>query len=402
MSDDEFMNENEFNEENSKIKNSSNIINNNNNNKNSINNNNDFDNFNEINKNNNQEFDLNKDIGCVNDEKALLKEIDNLEQEKKQWYKKRKEQNDTLEKYMNLLKNLQIKNEVELKDIAIEETELDFGELMKYNTMLNNIESEERILEEEEMYFEKYKNNFNRFYEDKQKEIEDMKLNYEKEKEEIDKKLEILEAEEKMINDKYNNFEYEKKIITERYNNAIKKEASLLNSKMKIEEAIQELDRRNLIFEKNNQLINETKNEMNYQILKNLNEEKKILDEKNDIKLRQDMIDSLRMKYVGEMTSSPIELMSKTYNNNGVTQRINYDNNIIKEYNNNFPSTINQNEFNFNKNIYEEKYNNFTNNKNYEIFIENNNINKKEQGKLSIIEENEKFSKDNGSIKDNE
>ena len=28
---------------------------------------------------------------------------------------------------------------------------------------------------------------------------------------------------------------------------------------------------------KNNQLINETKNEMNYQILKNLNEEKKIL-----------------------------------------------------------------------------------------------------------------------------
>ena len=182
MSDDEFMNENEFNEENSKIKNSSNIINNNNNNKNSINNNNDFDNFNEINKNNNQEFDLNKDIGFVNDEKALLKEIDNLEQEKKQWYKKRKEQNDTLEKYMNLLKNLQIKNEVELKDIAIEETELDFGELMKYNTMLNNIESEERILEEEEMYFEKYKNNFNRFYEDKQKEIEDMKLNYEKEK----------------------------------------------------------------------------------------------------------------------------------------------------------------------------------------------------------------------------
>ena len=44
-------------------------------------------------------------------------------------------------------------------------------ELIKYNTKMNELESEERILEEEKKYFEIYKDNFNRAYEDKQREI---------------------------------------------------------------------------------------------------------------------------------------------------------------------------------------------------------------------------------------
>ena len=65
-----------------------------------------------------------------------------------------------------------------------------------------------------------------------------------------------------MINDKYDNFEFEKKIITERYNNAMKKEAELIQSKMRIENSMNELDRRNLIIEKNSQFINDTKKEL--------------------------------------------------------------------------------------------------------------------------------------------
>ena len=210
MNFEDFANEDEFNEENSIIKNSikNNKSNNNfnNNNKNEQNNINDSDNINDINKSNNKDSLSDKEIDKENEEKALLLEIKTLEKEKEQFFQKRKEQNDILDKYMDLLKSLQTKNEIELKNISIEDTNFELGELIKYNSMINEIESEERILEEEEMYFEQYKNSYNRMYEDKQKEIEDMRLNYEKDKEELDKKMEILEMEEKMINDKYNNF----------------------------------------------------------------------------------------------------------------------------------------------------------------------------------------------------
>ena len=59
------------------------------------------------------------------EEKALLLEINNLEKEKEQFYQKRKEQNDTLEKYMNLLKSLQLKNVVELNNISVEDTNVE-------------------------------------------------------------------------------------------------------------------------------------------------------------------------------------------------------------------------------------------------------------------------------------
>ena len=366
---------------------------------------NNFNKVNDINSddNININFSSNKEINKEDEEKSLLEEIDKLENEKQKWFQKRKEQSDILENYMNVLKSLRIKNRIEMKNIEIEDTNFELGELVKYNSMLNEIESQERLLEEEKMYFEKYKNDFNQIYEDKQKEIEDMRLNYQKEKDEIDKKIEILETEEKMIDDKYNAFEFEKKILTDRYNNAINKEADLLKSKMKLENSIAELDRRNLIFEKNKQLINEAKYDLMYQISKNSNEEKRIIEEKNNIKARQDMVDSLRIKYVGDITNSPFELMSKTFNDKSQRNQQNYMNNKIKDNTYNF-STINQNNFykySFDENKYNNDYNNSNNideeymkNINY-----NNNIN---QNKLSIIEEDKKNSENSISMKENQ
>ena len=409
MDYEEYANEDEFNDKNSQdlySLNDKSINNNNiNNEQNNINNNDDNK---EINNSNNKEFSSEKEkIEKESEEKALLLEINNLEKEKEQFYQKRKEQNDTLEKYMNLLKSLQIKNEVELNNISVEDTNFELGELIKYNTMLNAIESEERILEEEKIYFEKYKSSFNRIFEDRQKDVEDLRINYEKEKEELDKRREILEMEEKMINDKYNNFEFEKKIITERYNNAMKKEAELIQSKMRIENSMNELDRRNLIIEKNSQFINDTKKELEYQILKNMNEEKRILDEKSNIKLRQEMVDSLRMKYVEDATNSPFELMSKTFNKNeGRIKNINFGENT-NDFKNSF-STINQKDFN--KFLYNEKENDKYDNKinyydmnikKYESYMNNKNNVDNNKKKLSIIEEDKKISENSQSINQN-
>ena len=355
---------------------------------------------NNINKSNNNNFSSNNNIGDENekDEKFIIEEINKLEEEKQKFNKQRQEQNEILEKYMNALKSLQIQKNIEYKNNEIFNENLDLDELIKYNTKLNEIESEERILEEEKIYFEKYKNNFNQIYEDKQKDIEDMRLNYEKEKEELDKKLEILEKEENRINDKENNFELEKKILTERYNKAINKEADLLKIKIKLENSFAELDRRNSVFEKNNEFINQTKKELEFQITQNINEEKRLLNEKNNLRVRQDMVDSLRIKYVGDITNSPFELMQKTFSENIINNQQYYPYNKTEEFKNNNFSTINQNQFtNLNNNDY--KYN--INNMKSEEYINFNNNNEINHKKLSIIEENNKLSENSLSNKDN-
>ena len=151
MNFEDIANEDEFNEENSQLKNSSK-------NNNKI--------INEINKSNNKDFSSDKEKELEeNDEKALLLEIKNLEKEI--FFQKRKEQNDILEKYMNLLKSLQAENDIELKYISVEDTNFELDELIKYNSLISKIESEERILQEEGNYFEQYKNKFNEINEEK-------------------------------------------------------------------------------------------------------------------------------------------------------------------------------------------------------------------------------------------
>ena len=161
--------------------------------------------------------------------------------------------------------------------------------------------------------------------------------------------------------------------MTQKYNNVKNKEASLINKKMRIEKEINELDKRNFLVENNIQFIKDTKNELHYQILKNANEEKRIIDEKNNLKLRLDMIDSLRMKYLVDLTNSPFELMPKTFNkNNNINDfHLNLSNNIK---NNKSPNEIKYSTFN--QNNYYKTNNNILDKKeeNENIINTNNNI----------------------------
>ena len=170
-----------------------------------------------------------------------------------------------------------------------------------------------------------------------------------------------------------------------------------------MENSFADLDRRNSIFEKNLELINQTKNELDYQITKNTNEERRILEQKNNLKIRQDMVDSLRIKYVGDITNSPFEFMPKTFNDND-NKKPHYINNNIEEFKNNHFSTVNQNEFsgfNFANNTKYNEYNYKVNNKESEKYINNNQIKENNNKNLSIIEENNKYSENSLSNQDN-
>ena len=345
----EQQNNNRSNNYNNKEISNSNISNNNNQNDNNNFNNSNNDNNNIVNQNNDDNtitinnkmeqqtpiYSSNNTID-VEEEKKLNDEIEQLENEKQIWYAKRKEQNDILQKNMELLSSLSIINPLELPAYSKNNAKIELNNLISYNSKLSEIESEERILEEDIKYFEQYKAKFNLIYEEKQKELEKLKINYEKEKNELDKRLELLEIEEKMINEKYNNFEKEKKIMMERYNNVLKTESSLNMSKMRIENNLRELDRRNLLIERNSQIINDKNREIDHEIIQNNYEEKKIYEEKNNLKLRQEMVDTLRMKYVGDLINDPFYC---SLNNDIGNSR--YNMGKTNEYNNFF--TIKQN-----------------------------------------------------------
>ena len=248
---------------------------------------------------------------------------------------------------------------------------------------MSQIESEERVFEEDKNYFEQYKANFEHLYEEKLKEIEKLKLNYEQEKSELDKKLELLEIEEKLLNDKYRNFEEEKKILTDRYNKAINTESSLNASKIRIENDLKKLDRRNIIIEKNNQMINDNMKIVQNEIYKNNFEEKRLNEEKNNLKLRQEMIDSLRMKYVGDIMNSPFDKSM----NEGVENKFQTNYLNSKENDTNYFIPTNR----------QNKYNDYEENENYgniepnlypkKTLLNNNNEQYKDSQKLSIINE---------------
>ena len=402
-------NENNLNEENNKINNNENNINNNiennfNNNKNFINNNNNNNNKNNIDKkldqNNNNTKSINsfylfpqsEPSSAYNEDTVFLIQISNFEKEKQKWYEERKAQSALLQKNIELLTSLSTQVKLDFphtynnNNINKADTNIELNNLLTYNSKIKEIESEERILEQDKTYFEQYKSNFNSLYELREKDIEKLKLEYENEKNELEKRVELLEIEEKMIKEKENNFEKEKNILTNRYNEAMKKEALINQSKLRFENSIKELDRRNFIIQKDIEMIEEKKKFLeNLQIQNNL-EQKKILDEKINLNLRQDMIDTLRMKYVGDVTNNPFyneENMNKdkynTLNNNDFTSTINRNmGNIQNEFNFN-------SEYDFNKNEYNDKYLN----NNINININN------DQQKLSIINEDENNLKNN-------
>ena len=337
--EEEIYNSKEF-EDLEKNKNDSNIDKNN-----EINNNNQNNEYSEINNNlnkNNKNYnsfrlfnDTNEKINLqsplasnlkIEEENKLLSEIELLKKEKQQFYIDKKAQSEILQKNIELLYSLSKINQQELTSYSKNISNDEINNLFLYNSKLNEIESEERIIEEDKNFFEQYKFNFNQIYEERKKEIEKLKLDYEQEKSELYKKLELLEAEEKMINDKYNNFEMEKNILTQRYNNAINKESSLNNSKIRIENNLRELDKRNMILDNNYQILNKKKKEIENEIIQNNFEKRKICDQKNNLKMRQDMIDSLRMKYIGDITNNPFDYGKYNKNINNGILNINQDN----------------------------------------------------------------------------
>lgn len=74
-------------------------------------------------------------------------------------------------KKYELLSSLSIKNELEFPNQIINNSKVELNNLIAYNSKLRDIESQERILEQDENYFKQYQTNFNHAYEEKQKKL---------------------------------------------------------------------------------------------------------------------------------------------------------------------------------------------------------------------------------------
>lgn len=302
------------------------------------------------------------------EEELLLLEISQFEKEKQLFYSQRKEQSNLLQKDMETLSQLltvinqpQIKNNniYQNNDNEIQSTQL--IDLMTLNSKINEIESAERILEEERNYFEQYKKNSENLIDLKKVEIEKLKSNYDKEENELNKKYVELENKEKIVNEKLNEFENQKQNLTDRYNMAIKKEAELQNASLRIENSRRELNSKNIAINNERQMINNTIKLIQNEIIENNLEKNNIQQEKKNLKLRQETIDSLRMQYLGNNLDENLE------NDNHENNLNNYNNylsprlyNKERNYDNNKNNMENLQRLNANEYLlYDYKNNNF-------------------------------------------
>ena len=255
------------------------------------------------------------------EEKILQQEINDFENEKNIFYSQRGKQSDQLQNYMETISKLLASiNQSQITNANISQNNNNeyLFELMTLNSKINEIESAEAILEEERNYFEEYKKNSENLLTLKKEEIEKLKYKYEKEENELNKKYEELENKEKILNEKLNEFENQKKTLSDRYNLAIQKEAELQNAALRIENSRRELDNRNIALNNERQMINNTLRLIQNEIIENNLGKNNIQQEKKNLKLRQDTIDSLRMKYLGNNINENFEYSNNenNFNNN--------------------------------------------------------------------------------------
>ena len=280
------------------------------------------------------------------EEKILQQEINDFENEKNIFYSQRGKQSDQLQNYMETISKLLTSiNQSQITNANISQNDNNeyLFELMTLNSKINEIESAEAILEEERNYFEEYKKNSENLLSLKKEEIEKLKYKYEKEENELNKKYEELENKEKILNEKLNEFENQKKTLSDRYNLAIQKEAELQNAALRIENSRRELDNRNIALNNERQMINNTLRLIQNEIIENNLGKNNIQQEKKNLKLRQDTIDSLRMKYLG----------------NNINENFEYSNNENNFNNNN--NYLSSRLFNKERNYNDNNQNNFEN-----------------------------------------
>lgn len=189
-----------------------------------------------------------------------------------------------------------------------------------------------------------------------------------------------------------------KKILTDKYNEVINKESAINVAKQRVENDLREIDRKNATIAQYNQIINENINEVENEINRIYLEQENLKNERNNLRARQEMIDNLRMKYIGDSTLNNI--FENTLNQNiKMKSNLNYGNyrsNIFRpeyEYRNNY--SINDNMAK--SNLYNSKINYNDNNDNNDLSLAKNpsniqNINNSEKEnneyqKLGIIRE---------------
>ena len=192
------------------------------------------------------------------------------------------------------------------------------------------------------------------------------------------------------MNEKYDNFEQEKKILTDKYNEVINKESALNVAKQRIENDLRGIDRKNATVAKYNQILSANINELENEINRIYIEQENLKNERNNLRKRQEMIDNLRMKYIGDSTTNNI--FENTLNQNiKMKSNLNFgDYKFMPEYEYRNSFSINNNSM-AQSNLYNSKINN---NDNYDLNMAKNSNNKqninnfeKQNQNLGIIRE---------------
>ena len=172
-----------------------------------------------------------------------------------------------------------------------------------YQSKLNEVEYQKKILEEEKKYFDKYKEESLKNIEIKKIDLQNLQTKYYAEETEIKGRIKVLQEKEFYLNDKFDEFEKTKQTILEEKQKIEKGNKDLMIAARRLDESIRAVDEKNNRLEKEKEELMKQYNEIETEKMNINNEKLKIAQEKSDIRLRLQSIDMMRMKYVSEPLS---------------------------------------------------------------------------------------------------
>ena len=228
-----------------------------------------------------------------------------LEKEKLEWSKIQKEQELRLKQESSILINLQesiLNSKIpKLRNDLNNSTNISELESLKllYENKLKDLSHQRKILDEEQILFNKYKNDSNDLLKKQLQDLNNKSGQQELKKREISSKMAELEEKEQKLMKKITNFEKNRKDLTELYNEVNKKENENRQRAMDIDDMVKDLDKRKNEIN-NNKIILENKFEEIQKEKEKIEKEKILLiNEKKNLLLKLESIDKVGMNFIG-------------------------------------------------------------------------------------------------------
>jgi len=174
----------------------------------------------------------------------------------------------------------------------------------EYYQKLGDVEYQKKMINEEKLFFERYKDEAMKNIDLKRGNMEDMKKKFHEEEREMNARRKVLQEQDFYLKEKFEEFEKLKREIAGDQARLEGDKKELLVNVAKFKEQLKSYEEKSLILEKEKEQIFKRYQDLESERVFISNEKLKIEQGKTELRLRMQSMDALRIKYVASSTDN--------------------------------------------------------------------------------------------------